>query len=132
MAKARKVKQLSFTLPDKAGLLSEVTGAIAGAKVSMSAICAYAMENKAYFMLNADNNAKAKKALLSLRVKIEEEDVVAVEMPNKAGELNKVAKRIADAGISIFYMYGTAAAGKSSVCIFSTADDNKTIKVINK
>lgn len=132
MLKAKKVKQLSFEMRDRAGLLFEITTALARAKVNLSAICAYAMENKAYFMLNADNNARAKKALLSLRVKLEEEDLVSVEMPNRAGELNKVAKRIADAGINIFYMYGIASAGKSSVCVFSTSDDKKAIKVINK
>ncbi len=132
MAKARKVKQISFSMPDRAGLLSEVTNAIAGAKVNITAICAYGMENTAYFMLNTDSNAKAGKALAKLGVNIKEDDVVAVEMPNKAGELHKVAKRIADAGINIEYMYGTAGAGKSSTCVFRTSDDKRVIKLINK
>jgi hypothetical protein len=132
MAKATKAKQLSFSMPDRAGLLSEVTDAVAKAKVNITAICAYAMDNKAFFMLSADSGAKARKALASLGVKVEEEDVVAVEMPNKVGELQKAAKKIADAGINIGYMYGTAATGKSSTCIFKTSDDKKTIKVINK
>ena len=132
MAKARKVKEISFTMPNKVGLLSEVTTAIAGAKVNITAICAYAMENSAYFMLTTDSNAKAKKTLAPLGVEIEEEDVVAVELPNKSGELEKVAKRMADAGIDIEYMYATAGGSKTATCIFKTADDKKTIKVINK
>lgn len=132
MAKAKKVKQLSFEMPDRAGLLSEFTAAIAKAKVNINAICAYGMDNRAYFMLNTEGNAKAKKALASLAGAINEENVVSVEMPNKVGELQKVSKRIADAGINIFYMYGTVGAGKSSTCIFKTEDDKKTIKVINK
>ncbi len=132
MAKAKKVKQLSFSMPDKAGLLSEVTGLIAKAKVNITAICAYAMDREAFFMLNVDSSAKARKALSSLKVKVEEEDVVAVEMSNKVGELQKIAKRIADAGINTGYMYGTAATGRSSICIFKTSDDKKTIKVVNK
>ena len=55
-----------------------------------------------------------------------------MEIPNKVGELQKVAKKIADAGIDIYYMYGTVGTGKSSLCVFKTADDNKAIKVINK
>jgi hypothetical protein len=132
MAKARKVKEISFTLPNRVGLLSEITRAIAGAKVNISAICAYAMENKAFFMLTTDSNAKAKKALAPLGVKIKEEDVVEVEVPNKSGELEKVAKRLAGAGIDIEYMYATAGGGKTATCVFKTADDKKTIKVINK
>src|SRR4030042_4599792 len=108
MTRARKVKEISFTMPNKVGLLSEVTTAVARAKVNITAICAYAMENSALFMLTADSNAKAKKALASLGVGIEERDVVEVEMANKPGELQKVAKKIADAGINIEYIYGTS------------------------
>jgi hypothetical protein len=132
MAKARKVKEISFTMPNKVGLLSEITGAIAGAKVNITSLCAYAMEKKAFFMLTTDSNAKAKKTLAPLGVRIEEEDVVEVELANKSGELEKVAKRMADAGIDIEYMYATAGAGKTATCVFKTADDKKTIKVINK
>lgn len=132
MAKARKVKEIGFTMPNKVGLLSEITTAIAGAKVNITAICAYGMENTAYFMLTTDGNAKAKKALSPLGVAIEEKDVVEVEVLDKPGELQKVAKKIADAGIDIEYMYATASSGKKETCIFMTSDNSKTVKVINK
>jgi hypothetical protein len=132
MAKARKAKEISFTMPNKAGLLSDVSKAISGASVNITAICAYAMGDTAYFMLTTASNVKAKKALEPLGVVIEERDVVEVELLNRPGELQKVAKRIADAGIDIEYMYATAGAGKSTTCVFKTVDNQKTIKVINK
>lgn len=132
MAKARKVKQLGFEMADRPGLLSEVTGAVSSAKVDIRAICAYGMEGKAYFMMTTDSNARARKGLVKLGVQAKEEDVIAVEMANKAGELKKTAKRLADAGININYMYGTAATGRTAIGIFSTSDDNKAIRAINK
>jgi hypothetical protein len=132
MARAKKVREISFTIPNKVGLLSEVTGAIAKAKVNIGAICAYAMEDSAYFMLTTDSHAKAKKALAPLGVGIEEKDVVEAEVADKPGELQKVAKKIADAGIDIEYMYATASSGKTETCIFMTSDNKKAIKVINK
>jgi hypothetical protein len=132
MAKAKKARQISFRMPDRAGLLSKITTAIADVKVNITAICAYGMEKTAYFMLTTNSNAKAKKALSKLGVKSKEEDVVAVEMPHRVGELQKAANRIADARINIIYMYGTASAGKASICIFKTSNDKKTISVINK
>jgi hypothetical protein len=132
MAKAKKANQLSFETPDKTGLLSVITGVIAGAKVDLSAICAYTMGEKAYIMLNADSVAKAKKALAGLGVSADESDVMVVEMHNKPGELHRVAKKIADAGVNIEYMYATAGTGRSSTCIFSTSDNKKAIKAINK
>jgi len=132
MAKAKKLKQLSFTMPNRAGLLSEVTVAVLGAKVNINTLCAYELENNAYFMLTVDSNAKARKALAKLGIESKEEDVVAVEMPNRVGELEKVAKKIADAGININYIYGTTGTGKSSICVFKTSDNTKTIILINK
>jgi len=132
MAKAKKLKQLSFSMANRAGLLSEVTAAIAGAKVNINAICAYESEDKSYFMLTIDSTAKAKKALAKLKIKAKEEDMVAVEMPNKVGELQKVSKKITDAGININYMYGTTGTGRVSTCVFKTSDNRRTISVINK
>jgi hypothetical protein len=132
MAKAKKVKEISFEMANKVGLLSEVATAIAGTKVNVTAICAYGMEGTAYFMLTTNSNAKAKKALAPLGVTIQERDVVEVEVADKPGELQKVAKKIADGGIDIEYMYATAGSGKKEVCIFMTSDNAKAIKAINK
>lgn len=132
MAKAKKVKQLSFMMPDRAGLLSEVTTALANKKVNISAICAYGMQGEANFMFTTDSNAKAKKALAPLGIEIKEDDVCSVELTNKPGELQKVAKKLADAGINIIYMYGTTAAGRSATGVFTTSDDAQAIKLINK
>ena len=132
MAKAKKVKQFSFALPNRVGLLAEVTTALVKGKVNVSAICAYEMENQGYFMLTADSPAKAKKALAGLEGEIREDDIVAVELPNKVGELQKVAQKLAESGINIDFVYGTTAAGKTSICLFKTADDSGAIKLINK
>ena len=132
MARAKRVKQLSFTIPNKAGLLSEIAAAVAGTKANINAICAYEQDKRAYFLLITDSNAKAKKLLDKLKIKTKEEEVVLVEMPNKIGELQKVAEKIADAGININYMYGTTGTGRSSVCVFKTSDNKKAISVMNK
>lgn len=132
MAKAKKVKQLSFMMADRAGLLSDVTMALADAKVNITNICAYGMQGEANFMLTVDSNARAKKALAGHVAEIKEEDVFFVEMPNKPGELQKTALKLADAEINIFYMYGTTVSGRSATCVFATSDDSKAIKLINK
>ncbi|HEX3036127.1 MAG TPA: hypothetical protein VHT73_13575, partial [Thermodesulfobacteriota bacterium] len=93
---------------------------------------AYEMEDKAYFMLTTDSNAKAKRALAKLGVDTTEDEVIAVEIPNKVGEMQKVAKKIADAGINIVYMYGTSGTGKSPVGLFKTSDNTKTARMINR
>lgn len=132
MARAKRVKQLSFTIPNKSGLLSEITSVVTAAKANINTICAYEQEDNAYFMLITDSNAKAKKLLDKLNIESTEDDVVIVEMPNKVGKLQEVAEKIAGAGININYMYGTTGTGRSSVCVFKTSDNKKAIRVINK
>lgn len=131
MAKAKKVKEIRLSMPNRVGLLSEITAPVAKAKVNIIAACAYSLENTAYFDLIVSSNAKAKKALAPLGYTLEEKEVIQVELPNKAGELQKVAKKIADAGIDIEFMYATAAGGKA-ICILKTVDDQKALKVIRK
>jgi hypothetical protein len=94
MAKAKKVKEISFSMGNKVGLLAEVTTVLAKAKVNINALCAYGMETNAFFMLTTNSNAKAKKALAPLGFGIEEKDVVQVEMANKPGELRNTKGRL--------------------------------------
>jgi hypothetical protein len=129
MTKAMKLKQLSFTLPDRIGLLSEVAAFITAAKINIEAICAYGMGDEGRFMIITDNNAKAKKVLSQMGAEVNSEDVVAVEVPNKIGQLQQTARKISDAGIDIAYVYGSPVKNKMTL-IFKTADDKKALKAL--
>ena len=129
MAKAVKAKQLIFSLPNKVGLLSEVASAIAAANVNIEAVCAYE-RGYGYFMMVTDNVAKAKKVLTKIGAEVHVEDVLSLEVPNKVGQLEKVAKKIAEAGIDIHFVYGSPGKGKTATLVLKTANDRKTAKVI--
>ena len=124
-------KQLSFTLPDKIGLLSEVTAFITAAKINIEAICTYSMGDEGHFMIITDNNTKAKKVIANMGAEVKTEDVIAVEVPNKIGQLQQTAKKISDAGVDISYIYGSPVKQKMTL-IFKTTNDKKAIKVLAK
>jgi hypothetical protein len=131
MVKTIKAKQLSFSLPSKIGLLSEVSSLITAAKINIEAICAYEMNEQGFFMLMTDNPTKTKKILSHMGAEVSVDDMITVEMPNKVGELQRVAKKISDAGIDISYIYGSPVKGKMTI-ILKTANDKKALKVLNK
>lgn len=131
MAKRMKMKQLSFSLPNRIGLLSELSSFLTAAKINIEAICAYGMGDEGYFMIVTDNNAKAKKVISQMGAEVKVEEVIAVEMPNKVGQMRQAAKRISDAGVDIDYVYGSPVQGKMTV-IFKTADDKKALKALTK
>ena len=130
MAKASKVKHLIFSLPSKIGLLSEISSFITAAKINIEGICAYEMGDQGFFMLITDNNTKAKKILSAMGAEVTSEEIITVEMPNKLGELQKVAKKISDAGIDITYLYGSPTKGKMTI-VLKTANDKKALKVLS-
>ena len=132
MAKAKKVKLLSALLPDRVGLLADVSELIAKAKVNINAICAYQSGEKAEFLIVTESASKTKKAIAGLGVEVKEEDAVCVEMPNKAGELAKAARRIADAAVNITYSWASTFTGKTSAWILKTSDNTKAVKAINR
>jgi hypothetical protein len=131
MAKARKVKQLSFSLPNKIGLLAEVTGALAAVNVNIEAICAYE-RGYGFFMMVTDNHTKAKNVITKMEGVVHLEDVIAVEVPNKVGELEKVTKKIAKAGIDTLFVYGSPSDGKKGILILKTANDRKAMGLLNR
>ena len=132
MAKALKAKQISITLPDKVGLLAEITAALAKANVNLEALCAYGMEDSGTFLMLTDDTAKAKKALAAFKEgKVDVEDVIVLDMSNKPGELNKASEKVTAAGVNIWYIYCNAASKTRSVCVMKTENDRKAIKAIN-
>ncbi len=131
MANAMKIKQLSFSLPNRIGLLSELSSFLTAAKINIEAICAYCMGDEGYFMIVTDNNSKAKKVISQAGAEVKEEEVIAVEVPNKAGQLRQVAKQISDTGVDVRYVYGSPAKGKMTL-IFKTSDDKKALRALKK
>jgi hypothetical protein len=131
MAKVTKIKQLSFSLPNRIGMLSELSSFLTAAKINIEAICAYGMGDEGYFMIVTDNNAKAKKVITQMGAEVNVEEVIAVEMANKVGQLRQAAKQISDAGVDIQYVYGSPVRGKMTV-IFKTADNKKALKALTQ
>jgi hypothetical protein len=131
MVRATKTKQLTFSLPSKIGLLADVSSFITSAKINIEAICAYEMGEQGFFMMMTDNYAKTKKILSHMGVDVSVDRIITVELPNKFGELQQVAKKISDAGIDIHYIYGSPVKGKMTL-ILKTANDKKALNILNK
>jgi hypothetical protein len=131
MAKTIKSKQLTFSLPNKIGLLSDVAEAVAEAKVNIEAICAYE-RGYGFFMMVADDAAKAKKILTRMGANVHVEDVILLQVPNRVGQLEKISKKISDAGINVIFIYGSPGKGKTATLVLHTANDRKTMKLLEK
>jgi len=82
-------------------------------------------------MIVTDNNAKAKKVISQMGAEVKVEEVIAVEMPNKVGQMRASGKADLGCRVDIDYVYGSPVQGKMTV-IFKTADDKKALKALTK
>ncbi|MGC2064286.1 MAG: hypothetical protein WA610_15050 [Thermodesulfovibrionales bacterium] len=133
---ARPGKEITATFIDSMGLTAKVAAALAAANVNILAGTGYSASGtrrKATFTLIVDDLVKAEKALEKIGADdIQDSSIIMVETANKVGALEKISRAIAEAGINIYYFYSTTSSGKTATCVFKTADDKKTIKVLSK
>src|SRR5207245_10363689 len=99
------VKELNIQLENKPGTLSKLCNALAGRKVNIVAFQASTAERRSQVHLVVDNLAAAKTVLDAERLTYTENDVAQVALPNRSGELARVAAKLGEANININYAY---------------------------
>jgi hypothetical protein len=123
MTVARMTKEIIAVVPARVGLLADVTEAIKVAGVNITAVSAYERDGQGKFLLVTDDNDAASKALARLNADVREKDVVVVELPDRPGALEEVARKVAEAGINIEYTFGTVGPGGVARVVLKTSDD---------
>jgi hypothetical protein len=131
MAKAEKVKQLVVEGPDRVGLLADITGTLAAAKINILSICCYGAGGKSSHMLIVDQHPAAKRALTKAGFAVREDNVIRLELANKPGELAKATAAVSGSGVDMEYVYGTAT-GRSSAIVIKSRDDARALRTLKK
>jgi hypothetical protein len=112
----RVERQLSLIIDNRPGVLAEVCGDLARAKIGIIAINVENLVDHSAVRLIVDDPDKATHLLGTGGVLVFENEVIAVSIPNKPGALAALGKRLGAARVNIDYMYGsTADRGKATV-----------------
>jgi hypothetical protein len=128
--KGRKGTELLLITDNKVGRLSEISQAVKDNEVDIQGISAWVFDQRAFFRLVVSNQPKTRKILESFG-KVEEKEVVIVEMPDEVGQLFDLASKLKDNNIDISYIYGTTSEpGKAAIVIFSSDNNDKVLEVI--
>lgn len=99
------VKQISVFLENKMGQLQDLTELLADAKVNLIALNIAETKDYGIVRIIADDVALATDSLIGAGYVISVNDVQEIAVKNEVGSLNHALKKIADAGVSIEYMY---------------------------
>jgi hypothetical protein len=99
-------KDLTVTLEDKPGTLAQLGDALGKAGVNLEGIIGVPSGGQAAIHVLVEDGAKARQALEAAKLRVTgERDVLVLDVPDRPGELAKVARKLADAGVNIDLIY---------------------------
>ena len=122
-------KELIVKMPNKVGILANISKILADRGINIEGVAGYAANNEASIMFVADDTLSAKEALHKGGYEnIKENEVVVVDLENKPGALKAITAKLAAEKIDIKYAYGTACPeGCPARIILSTSDNEKAL-----
>ncbi len=122
-------KYISVFVKNKVGSLSELATALEEATVGIHAISSVDDVDWAIVGLIVDNPERAKEILAARGWNFGESSVLSIELPNRAGALAGVARKLAAHNINIVHTYATAA-GELSRVVLMTTDNKKAEEIL--
>jgi hypothetical protein len=118
-----KTKQLTAWVESKPGELGRIAEALGKAKVNITAFSCWSSGAESPIHLQVSSPAKAKKVLQELGIRMTEEEVLRLTLPDKPGVLGQVGVRLGQANINAEYAFGTVAkGGKKADVVVAVAD----------
>ena len=126
-------EQISIFIENKVGRLAEVTAILRNANVNIRALSLADTTDYGVLRLIVDNNDKAEDALKSEGFKMGKTIVLAVEVDDQPGGLNRVLDPMNDADVNVEYMYAFAnTKGQNAIMIFRFDDHQRALEVLQK
>jgi hypothetical protein len=99
-------KDLNVMLEDKPGTLATLGEVLGKAGVNIEGVCAVPSEGKGAVHVLVEDADGARKALEAAKIGVQgERDVLVVKMEDHPGELGRVCRKIAAAGVNINLTY---------------------------
>ena len=115
--------QLSLFLENRAGVLADVAADLARHGIAIRALTIANLVDHSLVRLIVSEPQKAIHLLGERGVLVTTSDVLAVELPDEAGSLASMARKLGRAGVNIEYAYGSSPVGGSRAAVFFHASD---------
>ena len=127
------IKQISIFIENRRNALSELTNVLATHNINIRALCLADSSDFGIARLIVDNSEQVQAALERSHYIVKVTSVIAIEIPDESGSLNKILKVLADNGRNVEYMYGfTGRKTNSAYMIIRCTDIPETEKVLEK
>ena len=125
--------QFSVFVVNKPGVLAALTGALAAAKVNMTALSLMDSGDHGMLRMVCDDAGKVRSVLSAAHDRWTETQVVVLELGNTPGVFAAVSQRLADEQINITYAYCTSSASQAkATAVFKVDDPAKALAVLQR
>ena len=126
-------RQFSIFMVNKPGVLAQVLGEFAKAKINVIAMTMVDSAEHGVMRVIFTAPKKAKEVLSKLNMSYDETDVLCMNLANRTGALAVVAAKLAKSHINIAYAYCTAGArGGRTTGVLKVANVEKAMKVLEQ
>ncbi len=123
--------QFSVFMVNKPGVLSQILGELANAKINIVAMTMMDSVEHGVMRLVGTSTEDIRRTLTTMNQQFSETQVLCANLPNHAGAFADVTNKLAQAHINISYAYCTAGArGGRTTAVLKVADVKKAIKVL--
>jgi len=118
-----KSKQITAWVESTPGQLGQIAKALGDAKVNITAFSATTVGGESPIRLHVSSPAKAKKVLQGLGIRMTEEEVLRITLPDKPGVLGSVGVRLGKANVNVEYAFSSVAkGGKKADVVLGVSD----------
>jgi len=125
--------QFSIFMVNKPGVLAQVLGEFARAKINILAMTMMDSVEHGVMRVVFASPKRAKEVLSKLNMRYSETEVLCVNLANRAGAFVTVAEKLAKNHINISYAYCTAGAkGGRTTGVLKVADVKKAMKILQQ
>lgn len=126
-----KAKQVTAWVDSSPGQIARVARALARARINITAFTSYGNGKEIPVRLLVTSPTRARKVIRDLDLRVTEEDVLRLTLPDKPGTLAEIAERLAEAHINVEYSYTTVRRGtKKSDLVLAVSDLAGAAKIL--
>ncbi|MBO5825730.1 MAG: amino acid-binding protein [Treponema sp.] len=127
------IQQVSIFLENKPETLSELTDVLAKNNINMRALSLADASDFGIARIIVDNPDEVAEVLKANDYIVKSTKVIAIEIPDESGSLNKILKLLAENGRNLEYMYGFTGKKTNTACmIIRCTDNDTTVEILQK
>ena len=127
------IKQLTVFVQNRKGTIVSVTDILAKNNINMRALSLADASDFGIARIIVDNPDEVAEVLKANDYIVKSTKVIAIEIPDESGSLNKILKLLAENGRNLEYMYGFTGKKTNTACmIIRCTDNDATVEILQK